>query len=137
MTINEACELVIKVSILGKSGNFYVFNMGESLNILQLAKRFVNMHGLRFKICKFYTKKNSIYDDFVPIVFTGLQRGEKMREELAYQKDLIPTKFDKILISKETFLKVPRDFIEKINKLENYLIKNSDTKIKKYLLELI
>jgi UDP-N-acetyl-D-glucosamine 4,6-dehydratase len=135
MTIDEACSLVIKASVVGQSGNFYVFDMGEPINILDLAKKFINMYGLRYKLVKkINNQKNK---DFIEIYISGLGRGEKMHEELSYNKDLIPTKFKKLLISKETFIDLDKDLEKKIINLENIINKKSQDKVIRYLKTMI
>lgn len=135
MTIDEACALVLKSSIIGKNGNFYVFEMGKPINILYLAKLFINMHGFRYCIIK----KNLIskFDGSVPIIFTGLQKGEKLHEELAYNQDLIKTNHPKIMISQETFLKIRQDYLLQIKNFEKKINNYSDSSIKKLLAKLI
>ena len=135
MTIDEACSLVIKASVVGLSGNFYVFDMGMPINILDLAKKFVNMHGLRYRLRKKYKNMNS--NDFINIYITGLKKGEKIHEELSYNKDLISTKYDKLLISKETFIKLDNKLDSKVNNLERVINKENQNNILKYLRSMV
>lgn len=135
MTIDEACSLVIKASVVGQSGNFYVFEMGEPINILDLAKKFINMYGLRYKLVKkLNNRKNK---DFIEIYISGLGKGEKLHEELSYNKDIITTKFKKLLISKETFIDLNKNLEKKINNLENIINTKSQGKVIKYLKTMI
>ena len=135
MTIDEACALVLKSSIIGENGNFYVFEMGKPINILYLAKLFINMHGFKYSL----NKKNAVnaFDGSVPIIVVGLQKGEKLHEELAYKKDLIKTNYSKIMISKETFLKIKKNYLFKINNFEKKIINYHSSSIKKFLIKLI
>lgn len=88
MTISEACNLVLEASILGKGGEIFVFNMGESLNIKDMAESMIRLSGLE------------PYKD-INIVFTGLRPGEKLFEELLYDKEMkLPTSHEKIMINK-------------------------------------
>ena len=136
MTIDEACSLVIKSSLVGETGSIYVFNMGKPRNILEIAKLFINMYGFKYKV--FNTKKFIKRDkDIIPIFITGLQKGEKLHEELAHHKDLLPTKFDKLLISKEMFLNIDSDFEFKLDYLNKIIKLKSEKTITKFLKKMI
>ncbi len=79
MTIQEACQLVLEASGIGKGGEIYIFNMGDSIKIVDLAKKMIKLSGL------------SLGKD-IQLVFTGLRPGEKLKEELVQdQEDLQPT----------------------------------------------
>lgn len=69
MTITEACQLVLQAGALGQGGEIFVFNMGESVKILSLAKNMIRMAGLE-------PGKD------IQIVYTGLRPGEKLYEEV-------------------------------------------------------
>jgi FlaA1/EpsC-like NDP-sugar epimerase/UDP-N-acetylmuramyl pentapeptide phosphotransferase/UDP-N-acetylglucosamine-1-phosphate transferase len=68
MSIPEAAQLVLQAGLLGEPGSLYVLDMGEPVKIIDLAKELIRLAK---------GKENA-----VPIVFTGLRRGEKMHEEL-------------------------------------------------------
>jgi FlaA1/EpsC-like NDP-sugar epimerase/UDP-N-acetylmuramyl pentapeptide phosphotransferase/UDP-N-acetylglucosamine-1-phosphate transferase len=68
MSIPEAAQLVLQAGLLGQPGSLYVLDMGEPVKIIDLAKELIRLAK---------GKENA-----VPIVFTGLRRGEKMHEEL-------------------------------------------------------
>lgn len=88
MTIPEACRLVLEASIIGKGGEIFLFDMGESVKIVDLAKKMVQLSGLK------------LWKD-IEIVFTGLREGEKLREELlASNESTMPTHHPKIMIAK-------------------------------------
>lgn len=89
MSIEEASSLVIEASVMGNGGEFYVFDMGEPIKIKDLAE----------KLIKFYEKP---FGNQVKIEYIGLRPGEKMYEELIYDKAKdLPTHHPKILISKD------------------------------------
>ena len=89
MSIEEASSLVIEASVMGNGGEFYVFDMGEPIKIKDLAE----------KLIKFYEKP---FGNQVKIEYIGLRPGEKMYEELIYDKAKdLPTHHTKILISKD------------------------------------
>lgn len=85
MLIPEACKLVLEAGTMGKGGEIFVFNMGEPVKIVDLAKRMIQLSGA----------KN------IEIKFTGLRDGEKLYEELlAIQENTKPTHHPKIMIAK-------------------------------------
>jgi FlaA1/EpsC-like NDP-sugar epimerase len=69
MTIPEACQLVLEAAIMGKGGEIYIFDMGEPIKILDLAKKMVQLSGKKI-------------DVDIKVVFSGLREGEKLFEEL-------------------------------------------------------
>ena len=84
MTIPEACQLVLEAGSMGKSGEIYIFDMGEPVKIADLAKRMIQLSG-----------RND-----VRIEYTGLRHGEKLYEELlASRENTKPTSHDKIMIA--------------------------------------
>ncbi len=88
MTIPEACELVLEAGIMGNGGEIYVFDMGESVKIFELAKKIIHLSGYK-------------YPKDIDIKFTGLRPGEKLYEELlTNEENTIPTYHEKILIAK-------------------------------------
>ena len=87
MTIPEACELVLEAATMGGGGEVFVFDMGESVKIINLAKKMITLSGLRV-------------DRDIEIKFTGLRPGEKLYEELLNNNEnTLPTHHPKILIA--------------------------------------
>ena len=102
MSIPEACQLVLEAGAMGKGGEIYVFDMGESVKIIDLAKKMISLSGL------------TINKD-IEIKITGLRPGEKLYEELlANEENTIATHHEKILIAKTS---VKEDLNPKINDL--------------------
>jgi len=88
MTIHEACSLVLEAVTMGKGGEVLLFDMGEPVKILDLAKKMIMLAG-------FEPGKD------IAITFTGLRPGEKLYEELLNkEEEVIPTHHKKILIAK-------------------------------------
>lgn len=75
MTIPEAASLVIQAGAMAKGGEVFVLDMGESVKIVDLAKRMIFLTGYKLK-----DKTNPEGD--IEIIFTGLRPGEKLYEEL-------------------------------------------------------
>jgi FlaA1/EpsC-like NDP-sugar epimerase len=94
MSINEACELIIKISIFGNNAGIYLLDMGKPINIFDMTYKLIKFNGLSVK-----DKKNPNGD--IVIKFTGLKKGEKLHEKLSYNKFLKKTKHNKILICNE------------------------------------
>lgn len=87
MTIPEACELVLEAATMGQGGEVFVFDMGESVKIIDLAKKMITLSGLRV-------------DKDIEIKYTGLRPGEKLYEELLNNdENTLPTHHPKILIA--------------------------------------
>lgn len=87
MTIPEACQLVLEASIMGNGGEIFVFDMGKSMKIVDLAKRMIQLSGL-------------VYPDDIDIKITGLRPGEKIFEELlANDENTVKTHHEKIMIA--------------------------------------
>lgn len=76
MTIPEACRLVLQAGDMGKGGEVFLFDMGDPVKIVDLAEKMIRSAGLE------------PYRD-IDIVFTGLRPGEKLYEELLYDKERV------------------------------------------------
>lgn len=88
MTIPEACRLVMEAATMSKGNEIFVFDMGESVKIANLAKRMIELAGL------------TVGKD-IEIAFTGLRPGEKLFEEvLSDNENTLPTEHDRIRIAK-------------------------------------
>ncbi len=88
MTIPEASQLVLEAASMGKGGEIFVFDMGESVKIVDLARKMIQLVGLK-------------EGRDISIVYTGLRPGEKLYEELlANAENTLPTHHSQILIGK-------------------------------------
>lgn len=88
MTIPEACSLVLEAGTMGKGGEIYIFDMGKSVKIFEIAKRMIYLSGLK-------------YPDDIDIKITGLRPGEKLYEELlADGENTTKTYHEKIMIAR-------------------------------------
>jgi len=97
MTITEASELVIQAGTLGKNAEIFILDMGEQVNVADLAKDMIMLSG------KSVRDKNNPEGD-IEIIFTGLRPGEKLFEELLINDESFPTQHEKIMIANEKFL---------------------------------
>jgi FlaA1/EpsC-like NDP-sugar epimerase len=88
MTIPEASQLVIEAASMGNGGEIFVFDMGKSVKIIDLARKMISLSGLR-------------EGKDIKIEYTGLRPGEKLYEELlADSENALPTHHNQILIGK-------------------------------------
>ena len=127
MTINEAVELVIQAGSLNKNSNIFVLDMGESINILNLAKRLVRLSGYIP-----YTSEDSDKNGDMEIIFTGLRSGEKMSEELYLDDKLHSTEHEKINLSIEPEIN-SSVVIHLLNNIKKSCDDNDHERIKKLL----
>ena len=88
MTIPEACNLVLEASFIGRGGEIFLFDMGRTIRIYDLAVRMITLSGL-------------IPHKEIKIIETGLRPGEKLYEELLVtDEESIATSHEKIMIRK-------------------------------------
>lgn len=105
MTIPEATALVLEAGAMGKGGEIYIFDMGESVKIIDLAKKMVKLSRLQL-------------GKDIQIIYTGLRPGEKLYEELlTKEENTMPTHHPQIMIAK-----VAKVDFEALNKKMNELI---------------
>ncbi|MCW8328240.1 polysaccharide biosynthesis protein [Photobacterium sp. SDRW27] len=97
MTIPEAAQLVIQAGAMGKGGDVFVLDMGESVRIADLAKNLINLSGLDVK-----SEANPHGD--IAIEFTGLRPGEKLYEELLIGDNVGETSHERIMTAQEVSL---------------------------------
>lgn len=103
MTIPEACQLVIEAGNMGEGGEIFVFDMGKSVKIVDLAKKMIKLSG--------YEPNRDI-----EIKFSGLRPGEKLYEELLNDlENTMATHHEKIMIAKVR----ENDFQEVQNQIRN------------------
>jgi len=102
MSIFEASQLVIQAGSLGKGGDVFVLDMGESVKIVDLAKNMIKLAGLE------PIDPATGHGD-IALEFTGLRPGEKLYEELLIDLEgVAQTEHPKIMTAVEPFPSQPR-----------------------------
>ncbi|MCP1659203.1 FlaA1/EpsC-like NDP-sugar epimerase [Neisseria perflava] len=97
MTIPEAAQLVIQAGAMGKGGDVFVLDMGESVKIIDLAKQMIKLSGLTLK-------DENHPDGDIEIKITGLRPGEKLYEELLIGDEVQKTTHPRIMTASEVML---------------------------------
>ena len=124
MTIPEACQLVLEAGAMGKGGEIFVFDMGKSVKIIELARKMIKLSGLK-------------EGKDIKIEITGLRPGEKLYEELlANKENSVETHHPQILIGK--VVEYDFQFIrEKINSLILLFDKQDNFEIVRMMKEIV
>lgn len=107
MTIPEACQLVLEASAMGKGGEIFIFDMGKSIKVVDLAKNMIRLSGLE------------VGKD-IQIKYIGLRPGEKLYEELLCAKENnLPTYHPKIMIAKvaQTDMNIISEYYQQFDRL--------------------
>lgn len=87
MTIPESCRLVLEAGSMGEGGEIFIFDMGHSVKIVDLAKKMIRLSGL-------------VPHQDIAIEFSGLRPGEKLYEELLNDlENTKPTHHEKIMVA--------------------------------------
>lgn len=124
MTIPEACSLVLEAGTMGNGGEIYIFDMGKSVKIFEIAKKMIHLSGLK-------------YPEDIDIKITGLRPGEKLYEELlANGENTTKTYHEKIMIAKNQEIAVTH-VQEKINHLSMNFSKLNNRDLVKFMKELV
>jgi FlaA1/EpsC-like NDP-sugar epimerase len=97
MTIPEAAQLVLQAGAMAAGGDVFVLDMGEPVKIIDLARRMVELSGLR-------VRDADHPDGDIEITVTGLRPGEKLYEELLIGDQPEPTAHARIMKAHEACL---------------------------------
>lgn len=94
MTIPEAAQLVLQAGAMGKGGDVFVLDMGESVKIVDLARKMIELSGLE-------VRNSETGQGDISIEFTGLRPGEKLYEELLIGDNVSWTSHPRIMTAEE------------------------------------
>jgi len=116
MTIPEACNLVLEAGAMGNGGEIFVFDMGESVRIYDLARKMIKLSGLEL-------------DRDIEIKEIGLRPGEKLYEELlAVKENTKETHHPKILIA-ATKPQNHSEIVSKFEDLKHNMLREDNLKV--------
>jgi FlaA1/EpsC-like NDP-sugar epimerase len=131
MTVSEASQLVIQAGSLGtKYGNIFALDMGEPVSILSLAKQLIYLSGHMLR-----TSESKSDEPSIEIQYIGLQKGEKIHEELFAGENIANTEHPMIMEAREGFCEWP-EVEEMLTKLELRNDHNED-KMRRLLMQTI
>lgn len=124
MTIPEACRLVLEAGCMGDGGEIFVFDMGKSVKIVDLAKKMIQLAGM-------------VPNQDIMIEYSGLRPGEKLFEELLNDNEnTMPTHHEKIMIGKVR--EYPFDVIQQqIYELIDHARRSDDMQVVTLMKELV
>lgn len=97
MTIPEASQLVIQAGAMGTGGEVFVLDMGETIKIVDLARKMIELSG-------FEVKDPQTGEGDIAIEFIGMRPGEKLYEELLIGSNVANTQHPRILKANEDFI---------------------------------
>ena len=129
MTIPEAAQLVLQAGAMAVGGDVFVLDMGEPVKIMDLARRMVELSGMR-------VRDEAQPDGDIAISITGLRPGEKLYEELLIGDHPMPTAHPRILRAREEHM--PWDGMQAtLQALQSAALSDDTATIKRLLQQLV
>ena len=129
MTIPEAAQLVLQAGSMGSGGDVFVLDMGESVKIVDLAKKMIQLSGLSIR-----DEENPQGD--IAIEFSGLRPGEKLYEELLIGNNVSKTNHPRIMRAEESL--IPWNLLdEELKKLAHACREQDELEVRKILQNLV
>jgi FlaA1/EpsC-like NDP-sugar epimerase len=129
MTIPEAAQLVICAGTLAKGGEIFLLDMGQPINIIDLARNMIKLSGLT-------VKDEATPDGDISIVEVGLRPGEKLYEELLIGNSSRDTVHPRIFIAEEHYIGF-EDLTKHISKITRCLEDGNETALIHHLKDLV
>lgn len=125
MTIPEAVALVLQATVIGKTGQILMLDMGEPIKIVDLARQLIKIAGKT--------------EDQIPIQFVGLKQGEKLFEKLSCDSECcMATEHPKIMLYTSEFEPDPEEFRETINSwVDKIVLNGSNLNIREIIKSLV
>ena len=124
MTIPEAVSLVLEAAAIAQGGEIFVLDMGKPVRIVTLAENLIRMYG------------KAPYEE-VPIVFTGLRPGEKIKEELLMDEEGLQKTSNKLIFIGKQIEIEEAEFIRKLRSLCKAAKENDEALAVKKLHEIV
>jgi FlaA1/EpsC-like NDP-sugar epimerase len=110
MTIPEAAQLVLQAAAMATGGEVFVLEMGAPVKIIDLARRLVDLSGLK-------VRDQSQPDGDIEFAIIGLRPGEKLYEELLIGNNPTPTSHPRIMKAHEDYMPWP-ELLKQLQQLE-------------------
>jgi FlaA1/EpsC-like NDP-sugar epimerase len=129
MTIPEAAQLVIQAGALANASDIFLLDMGDSVKIIDLARRMVELSGLR--LCD-----DEHPDGDIKIQEIGLRPGEKLYEELLIEGDPDKTAHPRIFKASEQYIPW-KDFETILGRIEQAIESNDVLTLRSILLNYV
>lgn len=128
MTIPEAAQLVIQAGSMAAGGDVFVLDMGEPVKIVDLARRMIELSGLKVSA--------DFEEDGIEIKFTGLRPAEKLFEELLIGEQPLPTIHPRIFRAREP---IPQEdeFIVFLKQIKKKLYLEDEKKLKEKMMQFV
>ena len=101
MTIYEAVHLILQTIMISKGGEVFLLDMGKPIKVIDLAKKMINLSGLKLK-------DELNIDGDIEIKIIGLRQGEKLFEELLINNKSIPSTNKNIFYANENYITVDK-----------------------------
>lgn len=127
MTIPEAAQLVIQAGAMGKGGDVFVLDMGESVKIIDLARQMIRLSGLE-------VKDENNPNGQIEIKITGLRPGEKLYEELLIGDAVEKTTHPRIMTANEVMLSWP-ELSDILNRMDEACCKGDQLTVRQLMLD--
>lgn len=124
MTIPEASQLILQATVMGKGGEIFVLDMGESILITDLAKQMIRLAGF-------------VPDEEIEIQYTGLRPGEKLHEELFHESEVLTETSHHKILQAQCRAECWDKFIIKINKMKDLCEAADEQMLAKLLVEMV
>lgn len=129
MTVPEAAQLVVQAGAMSSGGDVFVLDMGESVRIIDLARKMIELSGLT-------VKDEDNEDGDIEIQITGLRPAEKLYEELLIGDNPVKTSHPRIMKAHEHFLPWP-ELEAKLAELDDVVRRNDVAAIRALMGELV
>jgi FlaA1/EpsC-like NDP-sugar epimerase len=129
MTIPEVAQLVIQAGDMASGGEVFVLDMGESVKIMDLARKMIELSGLQV-----FDADNPKGD--IAIEVTGLRPGEKLYEELLIGDTPQPTQHPRIMKANEEFLPMAQ-YLALLDQLKAFLKVNDVPAMRELIAQLV
>ena len=124
MTVREASLLVIRASVIGEGGETMILDMGEPVNILEMARDIIILSGHE-------------PETEIPIMITGLREGEKIEEELTSSDERLSPLAEKKILLAEPSLPIPPDLERRIEEMVAHAKRGEERGVLEIMSELL